>query len=250
MYSDVQELYDGGAAHLETELRHAAASAEHSRAASNPTNNAKSGQRRDSSGSGSGSAISGSTLGHQTTSSPSQAVVQHANPLATRHGSAGIGPPGSGRFLLLCVNGPRFARLEQISLIPGLDDQVLFQDIRNAYIKSRRNHTRVFHPDTPAVLQNLVAWMDRCWAASQKLATHLFKMLRLGWLVWWIGDDVFLIPKSANFVRVSHGRATFTDWKIQVANQHPGVCSSNLCRSRWSSRPKFWNQPVFHHKTR
>lgn len=153
--------------------------------------------------------MSGSTLGRQIRPSPKPTVtsgVQTANPYATSLGLE-TDPPGSEQFLLLCVTGPHLAQLVQIYLPLGRNDEALFQDIREAYINFRRKTTRVSSPaNTPAALQKLVAWLNRCWVATQNLATQLFAYLPLQWLVWWLGDNAFLIPKSANFVRVSHHR--------------------------------------------
>lgn len=204
MYSDVQELHNGGAAHLEQKLRRAADAAAKSRTQSSTSNATTKRQGTDESNSSSGSAISGSTLApHSSTistaPSASSGSTQNGNPSSTRRGS---GPPGVNRFLILCVNGPRLARYQHLSVLSGVDDQVLFQDIRRSYTNLRRDVTRSFHPDTPVLVQKFVNKMDSFWSTSQKLTTDLFQWLKLGWLVWWLGNDVFFIPKSAQFVRV------------------------------------------------
>lgn len=203
MYGDVQELRDGGAAHLEQKLRGAAAAA----AAQSSTNNTST-YRQGTSGSSSstGSATSGSTLApHADTidTAPEPADggnTQDGKPSCT--GPGGTEPLGVNRFLILCVNGPRLTRYQHLPVLPGVDDQVLFQDIRRSYAHLRRDVARSFHPDTPVFVQVIVNGTDEFCGISQKLMTDLFKWLKLGWLVWWLGDDVLFIPKSAQFVRV------------------------------------------------
>lgn len=205
MYSDVQELHDGGAAHLEQKLRRAAAAAAaKSRTQSSANNTTTQRQGTGGSNSSSGSAISGSTLAPHsgiinTAPGPSSGSTQNGNPSLIGLGS---GPPEFNRFLILCVNGPSLARYQHLSVLSGVDDQVLFQDIRRSYTNLRRDVVRSFHPDTPVLVQKVVNKMDSFWSTSQKLTTDLFKWLKLGWLVWWLGNDVFFIPKSAQFVRV------------------------------------------------
>lgn len=200
MYSDVRELHEGGAAHLEQKLRRAAAAAAAKPQAS-PGADDNAAQRQGTNNSGS-STVSGSTLVHQsgTNAAPGPSDgTQAGNPSSTKHG---VESPGTDRFLILCVNGPRMARYRHLSVLPGVDDQVLFQDIRRSYVDLRRDVTRNFHPDTPVVLQILVKKIDNVWNSSQKLVTDLFNKLKLGWLVWWVGNDILFIPKCAQFVKV------------------------------------------------
>lgn len=203
MYSDVQELYDGGATHLEEELRCAAARAAAAKSqATSGSNNAVPQQVRQ--GSSNSSMISGSTLMPQSSSSPTHDAISTQTASTTPPTGIEMARPLPAQFLLLCVNGPRLAEMRPVRVYPGMDDQVLFQDIRTAYTEVRKSYyARSFHPDTPRILQSLAAWSDQFWLTAQKLITKLFKKLRLGWLVWWLEDDVFYIPRSGNFVRVS-----------------------------------------------
>lgn len=66
----------------------------------------------------------------------------------------------------------------------------------------RRDVIRSFHPDTPIFFQKLIEKIDRLWNVTQKLIIALFTKLKLGWLVWWLENSVFWVPKSAQFVRV------------------------------------------------
>ncbi|MCJ1475836.1 hypothetical protein MMC13_004500 [Lambiella insularis] len=105
------------------------------------------------------------------------------------------------QFLLLCVSTTRTAKLEQIQIPYNADDQVMFQDIRRAYLKVRQARSQTFHPETPALIRRLVQWNYDLLTFTQRSIIKLFQVLRLRWLVWWIGDMVFYIPTSANFVR-------------------------------------------------
>lgn len=220
MYSDVQELHDGGAAHLEQKLRGAAAAAAAQSRAQSSTNNTATqrqgtgGSSSSSSSSRSGSATSGPTLApHANTMDTAPEPANGGNTQDGKPSCAGPGgtePPGANRFLILCVNGPRLTRYQHLPVLPGVDDQVLFQDIRRSYSHLRRDVARSFHPDTPVFVQMFVNGMDEFWGISQKLMTDLFKWLKLGWLVWWLGDDVLFIPKSAQFVRVSSAAFLFS----------------------------------------
>ncbi|KAL2275892.1 hypothetical protein FJTKL_01448 [Diaporthe vaccinii] len=182
MYSDVQELYDGGAADLEQELRRAADGAARSTSSSNNTPQGTT--QRQGSNSSSTSSMSGSTLaprpGANSTPGASGGGGSQSGSISTV--DTGPGPQITDRFVLLCVNGPRFPQLR-------------------AYIEVRRSYQPSFHPETPTVVKISVGWMYRVWKSSQKLTTEVFKMLRLRWLVWWIGGDVFFVPKSADFVK-------------------------------------------------
>lgn len=205
MYSDVQEIYDGGAADLEQELRCAADGAASS--ASNSSNAPQGTAQRQGSSSSSSSDISGSTLTPNSTPGPSGGGGSQSGSISTV--DTDPGPQVTNRFVLLCVNGPRFPQLrqiplasQQVSIASHDNDRILFDNIRSAYIEVRRSYQPSFHPETPAVVKIFVGWMYRVWNASQKLTTEVFKMLRLRWLVWWIGDDVFFVPKSADFVKV------------------------------------------------
>lgn len=209
MYSDVQELYDGGAADLEHDLRRAADGAARSTSSSN---NASQGttQTQGSSSNNIG-AMSGSTLAPRPGASSTPGTSGGGG---SQSGSMSTVKPGSGlpitnRFLLLCVNGPRFPQLRQVplssqevSIASHDNDRILFDNIRKAYIEVRRSYQPSFHPETPVVVKMFVEGMHRVQKVSQKLITEVFKMLRLQWLVWWIGDDVFFVPKSADFVKV------------------------------------------------
>lgn len=210
MYSDVQELYAGGAADLEQELRRATDSAARSRATSS-SNNAAQGttqQRQGSSGSNT-SAMSGSTLAPQPGANSTPATSGEAQNGSTSTVGPNSRPSVINRFVLLCVNGPRLPQLrqvpltsQQVSIASHDNDLILFDNIRRAYIEVRRSYQPSFHPETPALVRLSVGCMHRVWGASQKLTTEVFKMLRLRWLVWWIGDDVLIVPKSAEFVKV------------------------------------------------
>jgi len=109
------------------------------------------------------------------------------------------------RILLLCLNGSRTLKLEQLDLIPNTDDQILFQDMRRAYIDAKKNQARSFHPDTPKAVVKLVYLIDRSWAELQRYLVLGLTCMRANWLVWWVGDSLFYVPKSATFVRVSEG---------------------------------------------
>lgn len=205
MYSDVQELYEGGATDLKQQLRRAAGAAARSRA----------GQDTSPQGSTQKQAISSSDTNAMSGSSlvPRPGTNSDANISGTESGrTSAVEPTGpliTSRFLLLCVNGPRFSQLQQVPLtsqqvsVASQDnDRILFDQIRRAYIEVRRSYQPNLHPETPAVVKIFVGAMHRTWKATQKVTTEIFKLLRLQWLVWWIGDDVFFIPKSAEFVRV------------------------------------------------
>lgn len=227
MYSDVQELYGGGAADLEQELRRASDVAARSRADSSSNNTPQGTTQRQGSSSSNTSVMSGSTL------APPPGTNLTPSSSGTRSGSTtsvgpGTGPPITDRFLLLCVNGPRFPQLQQVplasqqvSIASHDNDRILFDNIRRAYIEVRRSYQPSFHPETPAVVKIFVGWMHRTWKASQKLTTELFKLLRLQWLVWWIGDDVFFIPRSAEFVKVSLADLLFSCPSVVPFNPCP-----------------------------
>lgn len=185
---------------MENELRRAADGAARSRATSS-SNNAPQGpmQQRQGSSSSNTSAMSGSTL------APQQGADSTPSTSATQSGSISTAAPGPGhlitkRFVLLCVNGPRLPQLrqvpltlQQVSIASHDNDLILFDNICRAYIEVRRSYQPSFHPEIPALVRLSVGWMHRVWSASQKLTTEIFKILRLRWLVWWIGDDVFIV---------------------------------------------------------
>lgn len=159
IYSDVQELYVGAAAGLENELRRAAVGAARSRATSS-SNNATQGiaqQRQGSSGSNT-SAMSGSTLASQPGGANSALGTPGTQSGSTSTADPGPGPLITNRFVLLCVNGPRFPQQEQVPLasqqasVASQDnDRILFDIIRNAYMEVRRSYQPSFHPETPTV---------------------------------------------------------------------------------------------------
>lgn len=197
MYWDVQEAYKGGARHLEQQLRQSAAAA--SAAASNSQSTRS--VTAQSSGSGNSTeSASDSVLGPESSnaSKPSRLSATQIRDQRLASAETTI----ESRFLLLCVNGPRLPDLQQIPVHPNWDDQVLFQDIRNAYIESRKGQERQFHEDTPIFVIKIILWLDLCWYHLQSKASSLFGRLRLGWLIWWLGNEVLFIPKKATFVRV------------------------------------------------
>ena len=106
------------------------------------------------------------------------------------------------RFLLLCVNGRRLMELKQLAICENADDQVMFQDMRRAYIEVRQARTTDIHPDTPLIFRKIILLKQNITDLLQRLTIRLFESLHLGWLVWWVGNSVFYIPISANFVRV------------------------------------------------
>lgn len=206
MYSDFQELYEGGATDLEQQLRRAAGAAARSRAGQNSSPQGSAEKQAISSSDT--NAISGSSLvpWPGTSSDPNISGTASGSMSAVRPRP---GPLITSRFLLLCVNGPRFSQLQQVPLASQQvsvashdNDRILFDNIRRAYVEVRRSYQPNLHPETPAVVKIFVKAMHRTWKATQKLTTEIFQLLRLQWLVWWIGDDVFFIPKSAEFVRV------------------------------------------------
>lgn len=257
MYSDVQELHDGQAACLEQDLRRAADGAARS-AATSGSNNAPRGttQRQGSSSSSSNtSAMSGSTLAPPPVpnSPPVASGISPANP--------GAPLPVTSRFVLLCINGPRFPQLRQVplasqqaSIAAHDNDRILFDNIRRAYIEVRRSYRPSFHPETPTVIKIFVGWMHRAWKASQKLTAELFKLLRIQWLVWWVGDDVFFVPKSANFVKVGSSYLRYFFFFCRCFCPPisafcllfsllllTSICSLKLSRSRRITSQRFWN---------
>jgi hypothetical protein len=202
MYADVEESYVGGADSLQAALRKAAAPAAET-AGSNTTSGV-----------------------HPQTSPSSSVAQQSAHRVNTNQSSSRIPDPGdsilSGGvphlrqltstdiYLLLCIKGRGLMELEQIEIMRDGDDQVMFQDIRRAYLKIRQQQKADFHPETPETIRKISRGLHYLKRTCQSQIVRMFKYLRLGWLVWWIGDNVFYIPTSANFVRVPYPHTTTT----------------------------------------
>lgn len=213
MSADVEESYVGAASHLRNEIRDAAASA------------AQATSRQPDPGSSPSSSTGGPVREHAANLTTDSQRPTHQSQTQQQAPYQGFGPgisisPGnaqtlnqatiSDRYLLLCTKGRRLMELEQIEIKRDGDDQVMFQDIRRAYLKIRQQQKADFHPDTPEVVRKLSRGLHYLKRTSQSQIVRMFKYLRLGWLVWWIGDNVFYIPTSANFVRVPYPHTTTT----------------------------------------
>ena len=224
MFADVQETYLGGGRDFEQQIRRAASEALGSRYSLPSV--------RSTSSTSQGSSASNTTSYVGSSSNQGSSAAARTRDTSPNISFQDAGGRTSGLFVLLCVNGPQIAQLGQISVSRGQNDQILFQNIRASYKELRHRFKRNFHPDTPELLQTIVLWGDRLWNQSQKQAISIFSYLRLNWLVWWIGDSVFYVPQSANFVRVSqriyYGRACFANPCTAVRVD----TSQNGCRSR------------------
>jgi hypothetical protein len=86
------------------------------------------------------------------------------------------------RFLLLYVNTSTAVKLEQLPISYTSNDQVLFQDIRCAYIEMRKARAN-FHPNTPTIIMNTLVWFHKKLDQVQKIIIRLFEALRLNWAV-------------------------------------------------------------------
>lgn len=205
MYSDIQ-IQDENAANLEQRLRRAAAAAAAAAGGGGantpgvfiPLQSLQRAQNQASSGNPR-TALSGPRPAAQSNQDPSLAQ-SGTNPIFNN----GTGPSSIERFLILCVNGPFFIRYEHIPLENNVDDKVLFQRIRSAYTNLRQERILNVHPDTPEIIKNITEWKQAALSALQKYIINLCEKLRLGWLFWWMGDDIFFLPKSAAFVKVGH----------------------------------------------
>lgn len=213
MYADVQESYLGGAEDLQTSLKKAAADARRIRDLS-----AQEISRTDcirTHNQSNEDATSPSTFQETPNAgNPENGAVLSPSSTFTTLAGTDLSLTSSGetvseqppvllkqQYLLLCVNTTSTAKLEQIQIPYSADDQVMFQDIRRAYLKVRQARTQTFHPETPDLVRRLITWSYDLISLTQKTTIKVFQFLRLHWLVWWIGDVVFYIPTSANFVR-------------------------------------------------
>jgi hypothetical protein len=86
------------------------------------------------------------------------------------------------RGLLLYVNTSTAVKLEQLPISYTSNDQVLFQDIRCAYIEMRKARAN-FHPNTPTIIMNTLVWFHKKLDQVQKIIIRLFEALRLNWAV-------------------------------------------------------------------
>lgn len=195
MYTDVEELYLGSADGLQTALRKAATSAATSPAASDTSFGVSSQNLPSSRATRQSTRGAGSDQSSTYIPGPGALTLQGDTPPLSQVASNEI-------YLMLCVKGRRLMELEQIKIMRDGDDQVIFQDIRRAYLKIRQQQARDFHPDTPEFVRKISLGLHHVRNSVQRLVIHIFECLRLGWLVWWIGDTVFYIPTTANFVRV------------------------------------------------
>jgi len=241
MSAVVEETYVGAASHLENELRNAAASA------------AQATSRQPDPGSSPSSSTGGPVREQAADLTTDCQTPNHQSQTQQQATNQGFGPgigisPGDAqilnqatildRYLLLCIKGRRLMELEQIEIMREGDDQVMFQDIRRAYLKIRQQQATDFHPDTPEFVRTLSRGLHSLKSSSQRLVVRMLKHLRLGWLVWWIGDNVFYIPTSANFVRVRF---------LPVAVSYPLLTptSSSSSPSKRTSAPKSSPPPPF-----
>jgi hypothetical protein len=103
---------------------------------------------------------------------------------------------------MLIVNGRTLRVLEQPELADSNDDEVFFNTIREVYLMIRNDSPPSFHRDTPVLVQKAVRLLHELSRAMQKLLIRAFTILRMGWLVWWMGDVLLYIPTAANFVKV------------------------------------------------
>jgi ankyrin repeat protein len=168
MYSDVKELYSGGAQSLQETLRLSAAAV--SEAASNQTNiMTPSPAHLHSADTGQGSSCDQkSPIRPLDTDLSSTPTTDNAPDGNTEPLTAEI----VKRYLLLCVNTSKRVHLEQIDVTYTGDDQVLFQGIRQAYYNTRKSQNTGYFLTIP------------------------------GFLALLFGEISFSRPKLANFVRV------------------------------------------------
>ena len=128
MYDDVKEAFDGGAQVLESELRKCAQQ-------SSQTASGKSiGTKAMTSEPGGRHSGASRSMGHGSSDSrPTRETTNRqaiATTISVQPSTELAAPAPEERFLLLCVNGNYTADLEQITVLPAADDQILFQDIR------------------------------------------------------------------------------------------------------------------------
>lgn len=203
MYADVQELYPGGAQNLESKLRRSAALA--------------AGVGQDLHHIPTAPRTASSDIG-LSTRPPSLQVLTGQDSVSTAiatglkntsniQDNSSSNKDQDARFLLLCVSNSRRLELEQIPIMLAANDQIMFQDIRRAYLKLRRDRTQQFHPKTPKAVRYVISTVERISAYVQRVIARLFECMALEWLVWWIGDSVLVIPHTASFVRVSSSLA-------------------------------------------
>lgn len=234
MYADVEENYVDAADSLQTTLRKAAASA--GQTAASGTN---SGFQPQSSFSSSATQLTASGA----TSNPSALYVPSPGALVLAGSALPLSQvTSSDIYLLLCINGMRLKELEQIKIMRDGDDQIMFQDIRRAYLKIRQQQAAGFHPDTPEFIRRISITLHNLTKSSQRGLIRVFEYLRLGWLVWWIGDNIFYIPTSAKFVRVRYSLIS----SHLPANPH----SSNSSPSKRDYAPKSSASPTSLQKTK
>ena len=133
------------------------------------------------------------------------------------------------RFLLCCLQTKHLPTLAQLDLTDILTDEVLFARLRDIYARTKRSRGPLYGVSVDAQpnidgapglpLPNTARssstafparWIQLSLRAVQKtidifgwLITRLLERFHLHWLVWWIGDAVFFIPRKANFVQVS-----------------------------------------------
>ena len=195
MYADVEENYIDGAGSLQAALRKAATSAGQTAAAGPHSGILPQSSLSSSSTQANTSGSPSNPSPHYTPTPGGGVVLSWSAPPLSQVTSTDI-------YLLLCINGRRLKELEQIKIMRDGDDQIMFQDIRRAYVKIRQQQATDFHPDTPKSARKISTSLHNVTKWSQRALIRVFEYLRLGWLVWWIGDNVFYIPTSANFVRV------------------------------------------------
>ncbi len=176
MFDDVKERHPGAAVKVQTRLREAAAAiARPQYGSSDPS----SPSRAHISPSRSSQAnLYESSLSHAP-SHGTGATDSHPDPTTARSATAIRCPANAAtpRYILLCVNTRRLRTLEHVKVSTVMNDEFLFDALRESYNLARKTHN---------------------WTLP--LIPRFAPLLK--WLWRYVGDMSILTPTSADYVRV------------------------------------------------
>jgi hypothetical protein len=201
MYADVEEDYPGAALELQAELRASAAAAAQTASAALPAASAGSSPATSNASNSAGS----SETVQQSTGAPHsrQNSGVTSTPSINSLAASPTPPATTKQYLLLCVEADPLPRFEQVELIKNCDDYIFFQQMRQAYESLCSKRVFDFADDTPRWVQDAVKLLYSLGDRIHNRFVKLLVFLHIRWLVRSVGDSIFSIPNTANFVMVS-----------------------------------------------
>jgi hypothetical protein len=104
--------------------------------------------------------------------------------------------------LLLCVDAVPLPRFKQVELMDGCDDSTFFEQIRTAYEDICSTPVVRYTEGTPDWVRAAVRLSYGLGGAFEKFIIKVFDWLHVRWLVRTVGNSVFFVPSTANFVQV------------------------------------------------